>query len=611
MDKIKVLPLNLVNQIAAGEVVERPHSIIKELVENSIDAGSSAIEVKIKNGGKTFISVFDNGSGISKNDLALCLKPHSTSKLNEGNLNNIITLGFRGEALASIASVSKITIHSREASSNQGYQVYASNGVEEEIRPSSIPKGTLIQVADLFYCVPARLNFLRTDGVETTHCYKTFKQIALANPDVSFKLENNDKIAFNYPAVGLDKFERLKNRVSQILGSQFIENSIYLDEQNPMFRLSGFIGVPTISKNNQEDQYIVVNNRSLKDRTISGLIKFAYSEVLFSGKHPCYTIFIDIKPQEIDVNVSPTKSDIRFKDINFIRHILLSTIKTKLGLKETQKTDNSLGEQLLNSSTENSFTPQYFPKGEYSRPVKQLDISLFKPQSYVNSQETYMVSDNVSKYVNNIEIEKEDSSTRITEEVKEDFPLGFAKAQFHKNWILAQNKDGLILVDQHAAHERITQEIIKEQYILKSIPQQLLLTTEILKIDAHSMEIINIYKEQIESLGISFDIFGSDALLIKAIPSILKNSNPKNLMLDIISDFKELQNPESFNKKINDIISTIACHSSIRSGRIMNVSEMNDLLRAMEQTPNYAQCSHGRPTYINISLKDIEKLFSR
>lgn len=609
MDKIKILPINLVNQIAAGEVVERPHSIIKELVENSIDAGATSIEIKIKNGGKTFISVGDNGYGISKNDLALCLKPHATSKLNEGNLSNIVTLGFRGEALPSIASVSKINIHSREHGSNQSYQVYASNGVEEDIRPSSIPLGTLIQVSDLFYCVPARLNFLRTDGVETTYCYKTFKQIALANPEVSFKFENNDKVAFSYPAIGLDKFERLKNRALQILGTSFIENSIYLDEQNPMLRLYGFIGIPTLSKNTKEDQYIVVNNRSLKDRTISGLIKFAYSEVLFSGKQPCYSLFIDINPQEIDVNVSPTKSDIRFKDLNFIRHIMISSIKTKLGLKETQKTNNSLGEQLLNVSSDKN-SPSTGSHIRYqagsSKSTKQMDISLFKPQNYASTP-TLSVSDNVSEYAKNVDYTDNLEQT----EQNEDFPLGFAKAQFHKNWILAQNKDGLILVDQHAAHERVTQEIIKEQYSLKAIPQQLILTTEILKIDSHSMEIINIYKEQIESLGISFDIFGSDALLIKAIPSIVKNSNPKNLILDIISDFKELQSPENFNKKINNIISTIACHSSIRSGRIMNSHEMNDLLRIMEKTPNYAQCSHGRPTYISISLKDIEKMFSR
>lgn len=603
MDKIKVLTTNLVNQIAAGEVIERPHSIIKELMENSIDAKATSIEVTIKNGGKTFISVFDNGSGISKNDLALCLKPHTTSKLNEDNLSNIVTLGFRGEALPSIASVSRITIQSKEKNSDIGYQVSATNGFEEDITYSNIPSGTIISVSDLFYCVPARLNFLRTDGVETTYCYKTFKQIALANPNVSFKLENNDKIVFNYPAIGLNDFEKLKNRVSQILGKSFIENSIAIDEKNPMLRLYGFIGVPTISKNTQEDQYLVVNNRSLKDRNITGLIKFAYSDVLFSGKQPCYTLFIDINPSDIDVNVSPTKSDIRFRDINFIRHIVLNTIKTALGLKNTQKTDSSLGEQLLNYSA---------PKFNSSS-IKQMDISLFKPSNYENPTQVLSVNEEITQYISAIDINipYEVSDIETINDKTEDFPLGFAKAQFHKNWILAQNKDGIILVDQHAAHERITQEIIKEQYESKSISQQLLLTTELLKIDALSMEIINIYKEKIESLGISFDVFGSDAILIKAIPSILKNTNPKNLLLDIIADFKELSSPESFNKKINAIIATMACHSSIRSGRIMTVHEMNDLLRAMENTKNYAQCSHGRPTFVNITLKDIEKLFSR
>ncbi len=602
MDKIKLLPINLVNQIAAGEVVERPQSIIKELIENSIDAEANLVEVKIKNGGKTFISVLDNGTGISKKDLSLCLKPHATSKLNEGKLNNITTLGFRGEALPSIASVSRISIHSKEKNTSQGFQVSASNGVEEEVSASNIHNGTLIQVSDLFYCVPARLNFLRTDGVETTHCYKVFKQIALANPNVSFKLENNDKNVFNYPSIGNNDLEKLKNRVSQIIGTNFVENAIEVNEENPMLRLYGFIGIPSISKNNQEDQYIVINNRFIKDRAISGLIKFAYSEVLFSGKHPCYTIFMDINPQEIDVNVSPTKSDIRFKDINFIRHIILNTIKTLLGLKNTQKTDSTLGEKLLKNSS---------PRGISYNGVKQMDISLFKPQNYDYSQANLMLSNNVKQYVENIEAKHEIKQEEEKQENIEDFPLGFAKAQFHKNWILAQNKDGLILVDQHAAHERITQEIIKEQYNSKTIPQQLLLTTELLKIDAQSMEVVNIYKKEIESLGITFDVFGLDTILIKTIPSLLKNTNPKNLMLDIISDFKEVESPQSFNKKINEIISTMACHSSIRSGRIMNVSEMNDLLRVMENTNNYAQCSHGRPTYIGISLKDIEKLFSR
>ncbi|MDR2007743.1 MAG: DNA mismatch repair endonuclease MutL [Alphaproteobacteria bacterium] len=581
--KIKILSAHLVNQIAAGEVVERPASIIKEMVENSVDAGATSITVQIQNGGKTFIAITDNGSGIYKDDLLLCLKPHATSKLHEENLNNITTLGFRGEALASIASVSRIKIASRESTAEIGYEISADAGAQSDIIKSNIPQGTIIQVSDLFYAIPARLSFLRSDSVETTYCYKIFKQLALANPNVSFKLENNGRVAFNYPAT---KTEPLRNRVEQILGNDFIENSLPISEQNPMLRLYGFIGIPTYSKNNMEDQFLVVNTRPLKDKTLSGIIKFAYSDVLFSGKHPAYALFMDINPREVDVNVSPTKSEVRFKDINFIRHLLLSSIKMTLGLSNTQKTNSTFGGQLLNNRIQ----------------AKPLDLSMFSPQT-----ESLQVKEKESVYIAPTVEQKQEETIEETQE----FPLGFAKAQFHKNWILAQNADGLILVDQHAAHERITQEAIKQQYFNKNIPQQLLLHGELLKLDHLQMEIINIYAQQITDLGFSFDVFGRDSILIKGIPSILKNPNPKQLLLDIIADFSTLETPQSFNQKINDIISTIACHSSIRSGRTMNLQEMNDLLRAMESTPNYAQCSHGRPTYIAISLNDIEKLFGR
>ncbi|MCL2567609.1 MAG: DNA mismatch repair endonuclease MutL [Alphaproteobacteria bacterium] len=602
--KIKVLPVHLVNQIAAGEVVERPASIIKELVENSIDAEASSIDIKIQNGGKTFIAITDNGSGIFKDDLLLCLKPHATSKLNEENLNNILTLGFRGEALASIASVSKVNITSKEAAANIGYEISANAGTTTNIIPSSIPQGTAIQVRDLFYSIPARLNFLRGDNIETTYCYKIFKQLVLANPSVSFKFENNGRTVFNYTAQGSTAEEQLKNRIEQILGNVFIANSLFLSEQNPMLKLYGFIGIPTYSKNNQEEQYLIVNGRPLRDKTLSGIIKFAYSDVLFSGKYPAYALFMDINPMEIDVNVSPTKSEVRFKDIGFIRHLLLSSIKSKLGSANTQKTNSTFSGQLLR-------------KEERSNPV---DLNIFSPQSWDNSSEAFNLAafNSASLQVKETgtawEGTKNDLPIEQNQEAKADtqeFPLGFAKAQFHKNWIIAQNKDGLILVDQHAAHERITQEAIKKQYFTKKIPQQLLLHGELLKLDPLQMEVVNIYQEQISTLGISFDIFGKDSILIKAIPSILKNTNPSALMLDIIADFSQLETPQSFNVKLNDIISTIACHSSIRAGRSMSIPEMDDLLRTMEKTPNYAQCSHGRPTYIQISLTDIEKLFSR
>ncbi len=584
MSKIRILPKNLVNQIAAGEIIERPFSIIKELVENSIDAAASKIEITIKAGGKSFISIVDNGEGMTKEDLAVCLKPHSTSKLKGDDLFNISTLGFRGEALASIASVSRMTISSKYRGASSGFQIICKNGLEENISSNSIVEGTAIHVSDLFNSVPARLNFLKSDASESGHCYKCLKQIAIANPHIAFKLDNNNKTVFSYHSSGKTHEQYLENRILQILGQDFLDNSIVVENSNPMFRMYGRIAVPTYSKHNTEDQYVVINGRALRDKMLMAAIKFAYSDILFSGKYPCYAIFIEIKNSEIDVNVSPTKSDIRFKDYNFVRHIIVNTLKSALNNKIEQKTSSTLATSLLHSHRQQNYL---------NTPLKNLDMHLFAHNDHSTSNN------------NSILMDEEDHH------YQEDTPLGFAKAQVHKNWIIAQNSDGIIIVDQHAAHERVVQESLKKNYANTTVVKQILLTPEIITLQEDDLHIIQMYKDKISLLGINFDTFGENVIVVKEIPSILGNINPKELVLSIISDLKKVAHVTNFHNLLNQIISTIACHSSIRYGRIMNVREMNDLLRTMEKTENYAQCSHGRPTYINIKMKDIEKLFSK
>ncbi len=586
VDSIKRLPTNLVNQIAAGEVIERPASIIKELLENAIDAGAKNIDVILQSGGKNLIIVKDDGKGMSKADLALCLQAHTTSKLMEENLSNIKTLGFRGEALASITSIAKILVSSIEKSSPSGYEIYGENGVITDVKPSSIKLGTTIKVSDLFFSVPARLKFLRTDQVEANYCYAVIKRLALANPSVSIKVEHNDKQAFNFYAGK----EGLKDRCKQILGANFVENSIFIQSENPKFNLHGFISLPTFHKNHANDQYFMVNGRSLKDKFLGSLVKIAYDNALVYGKYPSYALFLNIPEEEIDVNVNPTKSEVRFKDVSFIRHLIISTLKEKIGAQGIQNTSNTIADNLLRVSLNKNFSSN----------------------SFSPTQSNFVLKEN-NEYFKNMQLEETEQSSPIAFEPDNgiDYPLGYAKAQYLQNWIVAETKEGLIVVDQHAAHERITQEKLKAQYENKSVVKQMLLVPELLDLSTDDINILEIYQTNLFDLGISFDFFGKNVVLVKEVPAILGNPNCKLLMKEIIEDFKALESPQSFHKKINDITAKIACHGSIRSGRLMNIKEMNDLLREMEKTKNYAQCIHGRPTFIKISLKDLERFFGR
>lgn len=596
---IKILPPLLVNQIAAGEVIERPASIVKELMENAIDAGSTSIEVSLNNGGKTYIAVTDNGSGMNTQDLALCLKPHATSKIIGNNLTELPFLGFRGEALASIASVASITIATKHASEEYGSFIAAQVGLEQDIVPNPIQIGTKIQITDLFFAIPARLKFLRTDSVEASYCFKVFKKLALSNPKCNFKLIHNHKTVFTYNSINSSPIKQLQHRIEEVLGKDFILNSLYINEQNPMLKLYGFISVPTFHSNKNDNSYFIINNRHINTSFLSTVVKVAYADVLFNMKYPHYILFMDINPQEIDVNVNPTKSEVRFKDIGFIRHYLISTIKKYLQNTTNQKTNSTLGQKLVDSSLKinaSNLPNNTLWQQALSNPSHLPHTASSSPDynEHFQTQTTFSLND---------------VNSNITLETTP--PLGYAKAQIHKNWIISQNHHGLVITDQHAAHERIVQEELKTKYATNSVSTQLLLTPEIIELTTEDYNLLTEFHTPIKTLGIHFEKFGKNLILINAMPAILGNISIKPLIKDLIYDLKHLGHHQAFDEKINHIIATIACHNSIRSGRIMNEKEMNDLLRTLEKTNNYAQCSHGRPTFVNISLQELEKLFNR
>ncbi|XWO14026.1 DNA mismatch repair protein MutL [Candidatus Hepatincola sp. Pdp] len=596
---IKILPPLLVNQIAAGEVIERPASIVKELMENAIDAESTSIEVSINNGGKTYIAVTDNGVGMNAQDLSLCLKAHATSKIIDNNLTELPFLGFRGEALASIASVAQITIASKHASEEYGNFIAAQTGIAQDIVPNSIQIGTKIQITDLFSAIPARLKFLRTDSVEASYCFKVFKKLALSNYTCNFKLIHNNKTIFTYNAINGSPIKQLQHRIAEVLGKDFIENSLYINEQNPMLKLYGFISVPTFHSNKNDNAYFIINNRHINTSFLSTIVKVAYADVLFNMKYPHYILFMDINPQEIDVNVNPTKSEVRFKDIGFIRHYLISTIKKYLQNTNNQKTNSTLGQKLVDSSFKIS-TPNSYNNTLWQQALSNHDPSTnATPISATNNTNTHKQT---TLTLNDVQ------SNLVIESTQ---PLGYAKAQVHKNWIIAQNHHGLVIIDQHAAHERIVQEELKTKYTTNSVSTQLLLTPEIIELPTEDYNLLTEFHTPIKALGIHFEKFGKNLILINAIPAILGNIPVKPLIKDLIYDLKHLGHHQTFDEKINHIIATMACHNSIRSGRVMNEKEMNNLLRTLETTNNYAQCSHGRPTFVNISLQELEKLFNR
>ena len=608
--RIRRLPNDLINKIAAGEVIERPASAVKELVENSIDAGATKIEIIMRNGGRTFISVTDNGCGMSKRDLVLAVERHATSKLPTDNLDSISTLGFRGEALPSIGAVSRLTIKTRSKDMDTGWSINVTGGDIEAVVPSSLKIGTQVEIRDLFYATPARLKFLKTDRTETGRTIEVIRRIAMVNPNISFTLNDGTRtnIRFNGAQGNLPNIQL--SRIGEVLGRDFEENSLLIEAEREGFILTGYAGLPTLNKRTSSHQFLFVNGRPVQDKLLYGAVRAAYSDFLAYDRHPFVVLFLNAPGSTLDVNVHPAKSEVRFQEPGLVRGLIIGALKKALveAGYQTSSTISNAALGILNKSI-SKISPTGVRSSGQSYKTREPSQNNYLPSSFANSEIAYGHLD-----LNSAPMARTDSpSHQSSESLNEiaSFPLGAAQAQLHKNYIVAQTNEGLVIVDQHAAHERLVYEKMKIDLKEGGIKRQVLLIPEVVDLENIKIQRILELKDDFARLGLILEKFGEGAILVREIPSILGDINVKNLVIDIADELEEFGSSTILEDKLGHICGTIACHSSVRSGRTLRVEEMNALLREMEATPHSGQCNHGRPTYVELKLSDIEKLFGR
>ena len=592
--EIRRLPENLINQIAAGEVVERPASALKELIENSIDANATQIDIVLDEGGKSLISVSDNGIGIEKNHIGLAVERHATSKLPTNNLNKINFLGFRGEALPSIAAVSQLNIQTKSKNSNDAWALDVAAGNFDEIYPSSRQAGTIISVKNLFYATPARLKFLKSSNLERSYCHQIVLKLALVNPLIGFRLQADGRELLNIKSEKeLDTDTCFLNRIRNILGKNFADEAIKIKNskaiKNQGFaKINGFIGLPTLNKSNYSQQYLFINGRSIQDRNLSGAIRAAYRDTLPKGRFPVFCLYIEVPPEFIDVNVHPGKTEVRFEDNAIIRSLIVGSISRELNISFSQTTSE----------------------------ISKQAVEKFNTYNQIKLQDNYRNNEN---FFSNNDLEPSIKPINETDNFEEqqvidqndDFPLGVALAQFSKNYIISRNSEGIVIVDQHAAHERLVLEKMKAARENKSLEKQILLLPEVINLAPTPLEMILENVELLSEIGFIIEPFGEGMIIVREVPALIGDADIKQIIIDLGDDLSSAGLPTSYLAKVDLILGNIACHRSVRSGRSLNENEMNQLLREMERTPNSGQCNHGRPTSISLSLKDIEKLFNR
>ena len=611
---IRILPDTLVNQIAAGEVIERPASVVKELVENAIDAGASSIEITLVDGGKSLIAVADNGKGMAREDLELAVERHATSKLPDDDLFHIGYLGFRGEALPSIASVARLSVTSRSRQAENGWRMEVNGGVKQSPVPAASAAGTRVEVRDLFYAAPARLKFLKTAAGEVTQCVDIVNRIALANPQISFYLIDEQKKKISLNACQGELFDARLKRLSDVMGREFGENSLLINAERDHLRISGYVSLPTYNKANSLSQYLFVNNRPVRDKLLLGAVKGAYQGVLEIGRYPLCALFFDVDPDYVDVNVHPTKAEVRFFDGAAVRGLLVSAIRNALTAGSRQTAAPANLASFLQDSLENaSLTAPLLMSDDKEEAAFLNDCHQPAPSAFRRTlpplpsrPRTAALPELERKF--SVRAEEDDNSHYADA----DGVLGQAKAQFHNTYIISQTEDSIVLIDQHAAHERIVMEKMKKALNEGRKPAtQMLLIPEIVELDACDKQRLLENAENLDQLGLSVEEFGPSAVIVREIPALIKDCDTQKLVHDLAEQIAEWGSDFALTEKLNHIVATMACHGSVRAGRSLNLAEMNHLLREMEQTPNSGQCNHGRPTYIELKLKDIDKLFHR
>lgn len=584
---IRRLSTTLINQIAAGEVIERPASVVKELVENAIDAGATDIEVALEGGGIQLIRVRDNGSGIPKEELLLAVERHATSKLQDDDLLAIHYLGFRGEALPSIGSVARLSLTSRAKGAEEAWQIRVDGGEVGDIVPAALAQGTVVEVRELFYAIPARLKFLKSERTELANAIDIIERLAMAHPDIRFRLSHDGKNLRDFASGSTDWFQAQPQRLEKIIGHGLAANIVPVDATREGLRVTGFAALPTYSRSNSQSQYLFVNRRPVRDRVLLGIVRVAYQDLLARERHPVVVLFVEVPTEEVDVNVHPAKAEVRFRDAQLVRGLLLGSLKAALQ-SVSQRAATTVADAALQS-----FIPQpmaYAMNTQAHAQMQDSRASLWAPQQLPPSA-----------------MPKQSYAAPILVE----YPLGAAVAQVHNTYILAQTKDGLIMVDQHAAHERLMYEKFKNTLQRDGVTRQVLLIPEMVELSEAQLDRLMSRAEEWSQLGLVMERFGERALVVREIPSLLGDTNVAGLVQDLADDLALYDAGLALKDKLEAILSTMACHGSVRAGRALSIDEMNALLRQMEATPYSGQCNHGRPTYVELKRADIEKLFGR
>ena len=610
MADIRRLPEATINRIAAGEVVERPASAVKELVENAIDGGATQIDVSLGSGGKSLILVEDNGHGMSADALALAIERHATSKLPEGDSGNrmfqITSLGFRGEALPSIGAVAHLKLTSRMAGDDSAHSLSVNGGKVSAVTPAAGPVGTRVEVRDLFFATPARLKFLKSERAETTAGSDILKRLAIAHPAIGFSLTSDGRKTFVYPPEGGEDGQ-LK-RLGAILGRDFAENAVPVMVARDGVRLFGFAGLPTFNHATAQKQYLVVNGRPVRDKLLNGAVRGAYQDFLAGNRHPALALFIELPSEALDVNVHPAKTEVRFKDAGLIRTMIVGGLRAALAEAGHRASTTVAGQTMA------AFRSGHMG-GHMGDAGRQGDFAAAQNFQAPQGPSTENMGEGMAEAAA-YWLSTPQAAGAMAEPAPAHLPLGLARAQLHETYVLAQTHDGFVIVDQHAAHERLVYERMKAQIAEAGIKRQILLVPEVAELEEEAALLLLSRADQLAELGFVIEDFGPaqagrKAVMLREVPAMLYGADLKLMLADMAEEMRELGAGLALKEKLEDIAGTLACHTSVRAGRRLNTDEMNALLRDMEATPNSGQCNHGRPTYVELKLADIERLFGR
>ena len=612
---IRRLPETLVNRIAAGEVVERPAAAVKELVENALDAGAGRIEVSLRAGGAAEIAVADDGCGMSREELLLAVERHATSKLPQDDLASIAYLGFRGEALPSIAAVARMTLTSRPAGAEEAWSLSIEGGRAAAPRPAAGRQGTRIEVRDLFYAVPARLKFLKSERSERMAVEDVVSRLAMAHPEAAFRLEADGKTLLDLPAKrDLEPEAARLARLSAIMGREFAENALPIAAAREGIRLGGFAGLPTLNRATARQQFLFVNGRPVRDKLLVGALRGAYQDFLARDRHPLVALFLELPPAEVDVNVHPAKTEVRFRDSGLVRGLLVSAVRHALAGAGHRASTSASAAALGAFRQEPTGGPRPW-QGQRTVVPRSLAESAMVYQAPLPTAEARLPDLELPPAAPQAQPESQAQSQAAEppaeSPAESQHPLGAARAQLFATYIVAESAEGLVIVDQHAAHERLVYERMKKALAASGVARQVLLIPEVVELAPAAAQSLAERAQELAELGLVVEAFGEGALVVREVPALLEKLDVQGLVRDLADELAELGMAVALKERLAEVCGTLACHGSVRAGRRLKAEEMNALLREMEATPHSGQCNHGRPTYVSLSRADIERLFGR